>query len=130
MELAELLPGLKIAQRKAKLAGRELDPESDARYKKFLEAPELEDYDYPYYQAFQRLRRGRNNGMGVVEIPHEAIISYMDEREIPPAQRTFFYAVIETVDGLYCEHIRSKQKGKENMQQGIEMSNRFNNNNK
>ena len=66
--------------------------------------------------------------MGVAEIPHEAILLYMSDEEIPQEDRPFFYAVIETVDAHYCKYMRDKSKGKENLQQGIEMSNRFNNN--
>ena len=66
--------------------------------------------------------------MGVDNIPHEAILSYMDFEEIPREQQSYFYAIIETVDKEYVDYMSAKQRNAKQMQRdrsAIQSSKKF-----
>lgn len=64
------------------------------------------------------MRYGREMVDGYRYIPFEAIIAYINEKNIPDDQRLFYYYVIRTIDEKYGELKYKQMKEERNRLKG------------
>jgi len=77
-----------------------------------LNAPELSEFDVPYFDAYVALDGTRANGFGAGSIPWYAIIQYGNYLELDPEDLEDFIEVITLTDNFVLKKVQEEQDAK------------------